>query len=138
MSPSIPRSLLSHVLAVCPRREVVSADIPLAEDADGPADAVRPVDDADVLLDVSGAEVAVEGSVQPAVQHPAVVTEHVLTPVQPRTGPAGVAEPGRRTGPREGVLKEITHLSHFFENVVNNFHNTVFHSFFRNTNYFPD
>ena len=33
-------------------------------------------------------------------------------------------------------LKEITHLRHFFENIVNNFHNTVFHSLFRNTNYF--
>ena len=35
-------------------------------------------------------------------------------------------------------LKEITHLRHFFENIVNNFHNTVFHSLFRNTNYFPN
>ena len=34
-------------------------------------------------------------------------------------------------------LKEVTHLR-FFENIVNNFHNTVFHSLFRNTNYlFP-
>ena len=31
------------------------------------------------------------------------------------------------------MLKEITHLRHFFENLVNNFHNTVFHSLFRNT-----
>ena len=35
-------------------------------------------------------------------------------------------------------LKETTHLRHFFENIVNNFHNTVFHSLFRNTNYFPN
>ena len=35
-------------------------------------------------------------------------------------------------------LKEITHLRHFFENIVNNFHNTVFHSLFRNTYYFPN
>ena len=28
--------------------------------------------------------------------------------------------------------------SSFFENIVNNFHNTVFHSLFRNTNYFPN
>ena len=26
----------------------------------------------------------------------------------------------------------------FFENIVNNFHNTVFHSLFRNTNYFTN
>ena len=26
----------------------------------------------------------------------------------------------------------------FFKNIVNNFHNTVFHSHFRNTNYFPN
>ena len=35
-------------------------------------------------------------------------------------------------------LKEITHLRHFFENIVNNFPNTVFHSLFRNTYYFPN
>ena len=35
-------------------------------------------------------------------------------------------------------LKEITHLRHFFENIVNNFHNTVFHSLFRNTYYFTN
>ena len=35
-------------------------------------------------------------------------------------------------------LKEITHLRHFFENIVNNFHNTVFYSLFRNTNSFPN
>ena len=35
-------------------------------------------------------------------------------------------------------LKEITHLRHFFENIANNFHNTVFHSLFRNTYYFPN
>ena len=42
-----------------------------------------------------------------------------------------------RTG-ADPVLKEITHLSHFFENLVNNFHNAVFHSLFRNTYYFPN
>ena len=26
-------------------------------------------------------------------------------------------------------LKEIAHLGHFFENIVNNFHDTVFYSF---------
>ena len=35
-------------------------------------------------------------------------------------------------------LKEITHLRYFFENIVNNFHNTVFHYLFRNTYYFPN
>ena len=35
-------------------------------------------------------------------------------------------------------LKETTHLRHFLENIVNNFHNTVFHSLFRNTYYFPN
>ena len=35
-------------------------------------------------------------------------------------------------------LKEVTNLRHFFENIVNNFLTTVFHSLFRNTNYFPN
>ena len=35
-------------------------------------------------------------------------------------------------------LKEIIHLRHIFENIVNNFHNTVFHSLFRNTYYLPN
>ena len=78
----------------------MSADVAVADAADGPADAVRPVDDADVLLGVSGAEVAVEGDVQSAVQQPAVVTADVLAPVPSRTGPAGVTEPGQGAGYR--------------------------------------
>ena len=46
--------------------------------------------------------------------------------------------PPRESTPQGLWLKEITHLRHFFENIVNNFHNTVFHSLFRNTNYFPN
>ena len=37
------------------------------------------------------------------------------------------------------ALKEITHLRDFFKKkIVNNFHNTVFYSLFRNTNYIPN
>ena len=43
-----------------------------------------------------------------------------------------------RTNIRGRRLKETTHLRHFFKNIVNNFHNTFFHSLFRNTYYFPN
>ena len=36
--------------------------------------------------------------------------------------------------PLKKLLKKITHIRHFLQNIVNNFHNTVFHSLFRNTN----
>ena len=39
---------------------------------------------------------------------------------------------------KSAILKETTHLRHFLENIVNNFHNTVFHSLFRNIYYFPN
>ena len=50
----------------------------------------------------------------------------------------GDAPAPQGTTPRDVMLKEITHLRHFFENMANNFHNTVFHSLFRNSYYFPN
>ena len=43
----------------------------------------------------------------------------------------------RRYDLRRQWLKEITHLRHFFENIANNFHNTVFSFSFQKHLLFP-
>ena len=42
------------------------------------------------------------------------------------------------SGIRKGVKGNNSPSSFFEENIVNNFHNTVFYSLFRNTNYMPN
>ena len=61
----------------------------------------------------------------------AVPWGHVNGPSERRIRPAFL-QPRALDGT---ALKEMTHLRHFFENIVSDFHNTVFHSLFRNTTY---
>ena len=97
-----------------------------------------------------GAQLA-DSTVDTVHRQDRAVLRPTLHPVQHLTGrAAGVSDDnlgftlylvgggGGGSKSPSGFLKEITHPRHFFENIVNNFHNTVFHSLFRNTNYFPN